>query len=178
MTNKKVGDNMSQISKMALSIEVIINRISRILNIIGVTFLVAMMLLTVTDVFLRYIFNQPILGSVEITEYFMAVVGFSGLAWCAANIEHARVDLLVTRFSRRAQAIFDSISYFLCLTVAPLVAWQGFASSNYAREIGKYSFLLEIPAYPFYMVLGVGFAALSLTIMVLLVKSIAEAIRG
>ena len=138
----------------------------------------AMMLLTVTDVLLRYLFNRPILGSVEITEYLMAVTGFSGLAWCAANREHARVDLLVGRFSKRAQAIFDSVTYLPLSNVAPLVAWQGFVSSNYAREIGKHSFLLEIPAYPFYMVLGVGFAALSLTIMVLLVKSIAEAIRG
>jgi len=115
---------------------------------------------------------------VEITEYFMAIVGFSGLAWCAVRREHAMVNLLVNRFAKRAQAIFRVVTYFLCLTVAPILAWQGFIASNYARKIGKYSFLLEIPAYPFYFIMGVGFTVLSLVMIALLVRSAKEAIKG
>lgn len=178
MAGRKELNNMIQLGKTAGFMEAAINRISRTLNAIGVTFLMAMMLLTVADVLMRYLFNRPILGSIEITEYLMAVTGFSGLAWCAAGREHARVDLLLGLFSKRTQAIFDSVTYFLCLTVVPLVAWQGFVSSNYARETGKHSFLLEIPAYPFYLALGIGFAALFLVLIVLMVKSVAEVIKG
>lgn len=169
---------MNQINKVAHSLDAVLGYTSRVLNIIGVTSLVAMMLLTVSDVFLRYFFAQPIKGSVELTEYFMAVVGFCGLAWCAVKVGHARVDLLIARFSPRTQAVFDSVTYFLALTVAPLVAWRGIAASNYAREVGKYSVMLEIPAYPFYLALGIGFLVLSLVLVAHMVRSIVKVVQG
>ena len=169
---------MNAIRKMALSTEKAINLMSKMLNIVGVGFLVAMMMLTVADVFLRYAFNKPILGTIELTEFIMAIVSFSGLAWCAAKSGHARVTLIVHRYTKRAQGVLNAIAFMLCLSVVPLVAWQGFAASNHARITGKISFLLEIPAYPFYIVLGVGFTVLTLVIIVLFVKSLIEVVKG
>lgn len=169
---------MNSIRKIALSTETAINLLSKILNFVGVGFLVAMMMLTVADVFMRYAFNKPILGSIEITEFIMTIVSFSGLAWCALKSEHACVTLIVHRFSNRTQAVFNAIAFVLCLSVVPLVAWQGFAAANYARKTGKISFLLEIPAYPFYIILGAGFTILTLVIMLLFVKSIIEVAKG
>lgn len=169
---------MNPLDKVTHSLDAVIGYTSRVLNIIGVTCLVVMMLLTVTDVFMRYVLTQPIKGSVELTEYLMAVVGFFGLAWCAAKRGHAKVDLLLTHFSARTQAVFDSLTYLLALTVVPLVAWRGIEASNYAREIGQHSFMLKIPAYPFFMAMGIGFLVLSLVLFVLMVKSIVKAVQG
>lgn len=160
------------------SIETAINQTSRAINIIGMIVLVAMMLLTVGDVFLRYVFNQPIVGSVELTTYFIVVVGFCGLAWCAVRGGHAKVDLLVIRFSPRVQAIFESVTCLLSLTVVPLLAWQGIEASNLARQVNTYSYFLEIPAYPFHLVLGISSAMLSLVLLTILVKSLAKVVRG
>ena len=169
---------MYVLSKAAHSTHTAINQLSRVLSIIGVTVLTLMMLLTVTDVFMRYIFAKPVMGSVEITEFSMAVIGFCGLAWCAVKRTHAKVDLLVARFSPRTQAILDAVTFFLCLSVTPFVAWQGVEASNYARQIDKFSLLLEIPAFPFYLVLGIGFAVLSLVLLTLIVDSVVKAVRG
>ena len=150
----------------------------QVLNIISVSFLVALIFLTVSDVFLRYVFAQPITGSVELTEYFMAVVGFCSLAWCAKNKGHAKVDILMTHFSTRTRAVIDCVTYLLSLTVVPLVARRGIATASYSREIGKHSFMLEIPAYPFYLVMGIGFLLLSLVLVALIVKSIGKVVQG
>ena len=164
--------------KMAFSTEKAITLVSRMLNFVGVGFLVAMMILTVADVFMRYALNKPILGTIEITEYIMAIVSFFGLSWCALEEMNARVTIIVQRFSKKAQAVFNAINFLLCLSVVPLVAWQGFAASNHARQTGKFSFLLEIPAYPFYFVLGVGFAMLTIVVILLFVKSLIGVVRG
>ena len=169
---------MNPLYKVAHLLDAVLSYASRALNIIGVTCLVAMMLLTVADVFMRYVFTHPIKGSVELTEYLMAVVGFFGLAWCAIKRGHAKVDLLITQFSRRTQAVFDSLTYLLALSVVPLAAMRGIETSNYAREIGQHSFMLKIPAYPFFMAMGIGFLVLSLVLFTLMVKSIVKAVQG
>ena len=163
--------------KAARSVERIIAQTSRIAGIISIVFLVAMMLLTVTDVFLRYFFNKPVLGSMEMTEHLMLAAGFLGIAWCAVKRAHVKVDLVVERFSPRGQAITDSISYLLALTVAPLVAWQNFAQAGYAKAEHVSSDLLEIPAYPFYVIVGFTFTLLSLVLLVLLVETIVKGVK-
>jgi TRAP-type C4-dicarboxylate transport system permease small subunit len=169
---------MNQVNKAARSLDTVISQASRVINVIGIISLVVMMLITVADVSLRYVFSRPITGSVELTQYLMAVIGFFGLAWCAVKAGHAKVDLLVTRFPPRSQAIIDGVIYLMGLTVTLFVAWQGIEASNYARGIGEYSFMLEIPSYPFYMAQGIGFTMLSLVIAGLMVKSIVKAVKG
>ena len=165
------------ISKSARSAVTILNYSSRIAGIIGIVFLIAMMLLTVTDVFLRYFFNRPVMGSVELTEYIMVVAGFMGIAWCAVGRGHVKVDLIVGRFSPKVQAVVDSITYIFALGVVPLVAWQNFAQARYAKMEHVVSDLLEIPAYPFYIVVGVAYSLLALVLVNLLVESILEAVK-
>jgi TRAP-type C4-dicarboxylate transport system permease small subunit len=169
---------MSYIRKFAHSLEAIINRISRVLNIIGIVFLAVLILLTVADVFMRWVFARPIVGTLELTSYLMAIVGFFGLAWCAAKVGHARVDLLVEHFPIRVQAVLDGITYLMGLTVTVLTAWQGIDIANYMRETGKASLMLGVPAYPFYLVMGVGFIVLSLVLIELSVKSIIKGVKG
>ncbi len=169
---------MSYIGKWAHSLEAIINYTSRVLNIIGIAFLALLMLLAVSDVFMRYVFNRPIKGSLELIIYLMAIVGFFGLAWCAAKVGHAKVDLLVEHFPTRVQAVLDSITYLMGLTVTAFTAWQGIDTSNYMREVGKASLMLGVPAYPFYLVMGISFIVLSLVMIELSVKSIVKVVKG
>jgi TRAP-type C4-dicarboxylate transport system permease small subunit len=51
-----------------------VNLVSRWFNYLGVGVLTIMMLLTVSDVLLRFVFNRPILGTLELTEYMMVPV--------------------------------------------------------------------------------------------------------
>lgn len=164
--------------RIAHSSEEIIISVSRIFNIVGIGFLVIIMLLTVADVFLRYFLNSPIQGSLELTEYFMVIVVFFGVAWCGVRGGHVRVDLVVNRFSPRAQAIFDSITCLLSLTILPLIVWRSVVESNYVRAIPTLSDVLKIPAYPFLLVTAIGCAIFTLVLLTNLVQFISRAVKG
>lgn len=165
------------IKRLARHTVVVINHVSRAAGILALIFLLAMMVLTVSDVFLRYFFNRPILGSIELVEYFMVVAGFLGIAWCAVKGGHVKVDLLLSHLPLRIQTIIDGITLFLTMTVVPLVAWQGFAQARRAQLAKSASAILEIPDYPFYFVVGISFTLLFLVQLILLVEYIARAIK-
>ena len=53
-----------------------IHPVAKIMSRIASVTLVIMMLLTVTDVFLRKVFSNSILGTVEVTEFLLVIVVF------------------------------------------------------------------------------------------------------
>lgn len=165
---------ISKTSRAGLSV---INQISRVCGIVALIFLLIMMLMTVADVCLRYIFNAPILGSFEITEYLMIIAGFLGVAWCAVQKGHVKVDLIVSHLPLRARTIIESITLILAMTVAPIVAWQGFAQARYAQSAGDSSSILKIPASPFYVVVGFSYALLSVVLLTLIAELIIKAVK-
>ena len=54
----------------------LLDQVSRGLGILAIAALLSIMLLTVADVFMRYVLNNPIVGSVELCEYLIVVAGF------------------------------------------------------------------------------------------------------
>src|SRR5262245_19965515 len=48
----------------------------------------------VLDVVLRYCFNKPFCGSLELTEFAMAAIVFLGIAYCGITVGHVAVDIL------------------------------------------------------------------------------------
>ncbi len=111
--------------------------------------LVCMMMLTVTDVCLRYFFNRPIMASKEITEYMMVIVGFLGLAWCAVKGMHIKVNILVGTFSEKAQSVIDAVNHIIVIGLCALIASQSFKESLIVKELGRGSDITGIPNYPF-----------------------------
>ena len=155
----------------------ILNKASLVASGLGIMFMVAMLLLTVSDVFLRFVFNSPVLGSVEITEYLMVGTGFLGIAWCAAKGGHVGVDLIVGHFPPKAQAVIDSVTCLLSLGVVPLVAWQAFVQAGYAKAENIQSDLLDIPAYPFYLIVGIAYVLFSLVLINTFVQFVTKAVK-
>ena len=154
-----------------------IYKLSQITGIIAIIILIAMMLFTVLDVALRAFFNRPLPGDVEIIEVAMVCTGFLGLAWCAIKGMHIRVDLVVSLFSKRIRALIDTIGYLIALFVYCLMAWQGLQEGLANKQMNSLSSTLEFPIYPFYWIMSLGFAALCLSILALLMRSIREVIK-
>lgn len=82
------------------------------------------MLLTVSDVCLRYFFNRPVMGATELTQDMMVYLSFLGLAWCAMMKSHLKVDLVMAYFPSRMQAAVDALTILAGLCMAALIAWQ------------------------------------------------------
>lgn len=160
------------------SVVAIINFTSRATNIIASGVLVAMMLLVVADVVMRYVLRSPIIGATELTEYMMVCVVFFALAWCALMRKHVKVDLLLAHFSPRAQAIIDSTTCFFSLGVGVIITWRSVLESISLIQVGKISSSLEIPIYIFYFVSSFGFAVLCVVILILLIQLVSKGVKG
>ncbi|OGN91798.1 MAG: hypothetical protein A2Z70_00505 [Chloroflexi bacterium RBG_13_48_17] len=147
------------------------------MNIVAMSVLVAMMLLTVSDVFLRYVFKKPILDSISLTEYMMVCGVFLALAWCEVNGKHVTVDIVVSRFSPKIQTIFSIGTYFVELGLCSLITWQSFLETLAIRQLQKASLLLGVPVYPFYFILTFGFALFSLVMLTRFIYYLYEAVK-
>jgi len=92
-------------------------------------FLVAMMLLTVADVVLRAVINQPIRGTFEIIELLLACSFFLALPAVFLRDEHLLVDVIdpiAPRWVPRLRRVAEVIA----LPVLALMAWEGFKAAS------------------------------------------------
>ena len=152
------------------------NLIIRISLYVAMFTVTAMMLLTVTDVFMRYVFSAPIIGVTEVTE-FMMVCLLLGMAACAIEGRHIKVDVVTSRTPPKITGLMDAIGLLLGIGLAAILVLQGYRHGLFQRSYGVASSMLDIPDFPFYIVLCVSFAILIIAMIVLFVKRIVELAR-
>lgn len=165
------------LSRLAGRIKGFLSPAVKIMHSAGAGVLLAMMLLTASDVTLRYIFNRPILGSLDLTEYMMAIVVSFSLAYCALEKGHVKVDIIVSNFPRRVQAIFDCFTNLFSLFLLILITWQSLANMWLLYKSGLKSTVLLIPRFPFAGLVFLGCAFFTLVLLVNFLESLSEALR-
>ncbi|OGP54401.1 MAG: hypothetical protein A2Y65_09425 [Deltaproteobacteria bacterium RBG_13_52_11] len=143
--------------------------VSRLLGYVAAVIMGGMMMLTVVDVFCRYILNAPITGSTELSELLMVVLVFPALGWIAVERSHIRVDLLVLRLSRRAQLVMEIVTLLLALGTYVIITWQSILES---REVNMTTSLLTVPEAPFHWIMTGGLTMLCLAIVSLVVEDV------
>jgi TRAP-type C4-dicarboxylate transport system permease small subunit len=153
-------------------IEKILRFIIEACGIIGVVILLAMMMMTVFDVILRYFFSKPIIGSMEISVVLMVCVVFLGIGWCALNEGHISVDIITGKLSKRGRALLNAFDNIVTLVLALIIAWRSFIEALSAKEMEVSSPILGIPRYPFIIVTSFGFFLLFSAALILFFKNI------
>ena len=144
-----------------MAIETVLSKLgkcSSFLSGLGAIALFGMMALTMADVIGRYLFNSPILGAFEITEFLVLILIFSFLGYAQAHKVHVSVDLLITMFPRKVQRVIDLINHTVCFLLMILIAWMGAVNALDLMEVGEASPNLSIPDYPFAFFLALGCA--------------------
>jgi C4-dicarboxylate transporter DctQ subunit len=155
----------------------VIDITSEVAGVAAVVVLVCMMMLTVSDVCLRYFFNNPIMASSEYTEYMMVIVGFLGIAWCALKGMHIKVELIIGRFSEKAQAIVNIINAALVIGVCALIGSQSLSEGFVAKQMGKASDITDIPHFPFYWIIVFSYTLLFFVMLNILVQNALKMVK-
>jgi TRAP-type C4-dicarboxylate transport system permease small subunit len=76
-----------------------------VVNAIGMVAMTVMMVFVALDVTLRKLANMPILGSIEITQFMLAICVSFGLAQCTIDKGHVTIDLFVAKLTTRTKAL-------------------------------------------------------------------------
>ena len=126
------------------------------LSYVGAFSLFTMMCLTTVDVVGRYLFNRPITGAFELTEYLVLILIFSFIGYTQSQKGHVAVDILLPLLPQKLKKLSDVANHLVCLALMILITWMGVAKALDLRAVGEASPNLHIPAYPFaiYLVLG------------------------
>jgi TRAP-type C4-dicarboxylate transport system permease small subunit len=114
------------------------------------------MCLTTADVVGRYIFNRPITGVFELTEYLVLILIFSFIGYTQSRKSHVAVDLVIGKIPEKIKALIDIGNHAVCLILMILITWMGVEKAFELKAVGEASPNLQIPAYPFafFLVLG------------------------
>jgi len=133
-----------------------LGRISSALAYVGAFSLFGIMVLTTADVAGRYLFNAPITGVFELTEFMVLILIFSFLAYTQSGKGHVSVDLLVAHFPKKIRNSIALLNHTLCLVLMGLITYMGFERALELVEYQEASPNLGVPIYPFvfYLVLG------------------------
>ncbi len=92
-------------------------------------------LLGVSDILGRTLFNSPVMGTVEITEALLATTIFLGLAYALQQHQHIVVDVITQMLGRRAKYVLHLLSLLCMLAVVLLLFWQGVNSAERAWKV-------------------------------------------
>jgi TRAP-type C4-dicarboxylate transport system permease small subunit len=130
----------------------LLRKLTAVLSLVSYVGFFGIMLLTVVDVFLRYVLSSPILGSYEIVERAVFCAVFASFAFAQTHKAHINITMLVDLFPVRlkmfclfATGVMSSAAAFLIAYAATKLAARALAS-NYTTGV------LAIPLYPFYWV--------------------------
>jgi TRAP-type C4-dicarboxylate transport system permease small subunit len=152
----------------------VLNSLSRWMGYVSSAIIVVLMLLVTSDVCGRYFFNNPIIGASELARFMMIIIVFPALAWAALAGKHIKVDILVERLPPRVQAIVSSIMLLAALGIYGIITWR---SALYSMEVDNITSMLRLPQSIFYWIMTVGFAVFCLSIIALVIKSIAGVVK-
>jgi TRAP-type C4-dicarboxylate transport system permease small subunit len=144
----------------------------RIMALMAGVVLLLLMAFTTLDVVMRYFFNAPFRGSLEATEFAMAIIVFLGIAYCGLKGGHIGVDLLEKLLDKPSMrfvpVIVNLVGAILFGIIAVTVVNETFEAWTQASN------MLRMPHWPFRLVVAFGSG---LYCIVLLIHAF-EAARG
>ena len=126
---------------------------------------------------MRRLWDVPLPGAYELSEFAMGMMVFTTLAYCAVKGLHITVDVVASRFPARTQKILDAFIYFLSWMMMGVISWQLFARAMTIKEGNDTSYILGIQAYPFLFIAGLGCALLTLVFFTQSLDKISETVK-
>lgn len=127
----------------------------------------AMMLLTAADAMGRYLFNAPIIGAYEVTEkYLMVALIFFGLAHAFRGGVFIRVTFFINLLPRSLRLAADYLAHAVTVLYCAIILHATGEAALRALQDHTELATVPIPAGPAYVIVPVGFLALTIAILI------------
>ena len=136
----------------------------RLLALAGGWVIVALMVYTVADVILRYVFNRPFSGSIEVTEFAMSAIVFLGIAWCGWLGGHVAVDILERPLEDPRLRFVPVILTFTSAVLFAAIAWL--TVDEALSTMSRVSNMMRWPHYPFQFIVALGSAMYAIVLFI------------
>ena len=141
-------------------------RINELAAWIGYTTIAGIILIVFVDVCGRYLLNKPLVGSYELVEQAMITLGGLAIMYAAVKGGHVAVDILVARFTARAQVLMQRIFSLLGSVTWIIIAYGVYRDACSAMKSSQT--MVSFPSVslaPFLFLLAAGLFLCSLTLL-------------
>ena len=163
----------SGLARFADSFEAILRKIYTPIAWVGAATLAALVVAMVYSVIARRFFNSPLEGSGDIIEMSLLIMTATVLGLEHLGHEKMTVDVLIKRFSKKAQAIIAPIVYCLAIAILCVAVYEVSVWAAALMERGETTpGVLQLPKYPFAYLIGFGVLTLIPIYVVRLLRAI------
>jgi len=135
------------------------------LLVIGGIAVLSLMTLATGNVCLR-VFGMPYRGAYELVSFLGAVVTAFALGYTQKKKSHIVVDILSETFPDGVKRALDGVGYFIAMVFFGVISWVILRWGAKIGSSGEVSETLKIVYYPFIYCVALGFALLSLTLVI------------
>lgn len=118
--------------------------------------LVVMMLATLADVFMRYVFNHPISGTYEFVEAMMTVFVFNGMSTAFLQRRNIVIDLVDSLMRRPIVVALVRLADVLTVAAIALFAYAMIEPAMQSYAYGEVKLELQVPIWWFWALALVG----------------------
>jgi TRAP-type transport system small permease protein len=141
-----------------------IGRSLRLMALLGGIVLMLLMGYTVLDVVLRYGFNRPFSGSLEVTEFAMALIVFLGIAYCGFTGGHVAVDILERPLKSPRLRFVPVLLTLASAVLFAAIAWLTAAEALSSMQ--RVSNMVRWPHWPFQLTVAFGSAMYAVVLLI------------
>jgi TRAP-type transport system small permease protein len=131
----------------------IADRLQRAQLWLAVIALTTLMMVTVIDVFMRYLFNRPVRGSFDAVEGLLLLFVFNSMAAAFFGRRNVVIDIIDSFVPRRLSGMLIRIADLLSVLILGLLAWamlvpaaQSYAYGELKQDLGLPIFILWFAA--------------------------------
>jgi len=128
--------------------------IAKAIEWVGVTGVVCMLLIIVTDVIGAKIFLKPLRGATELMGFAQIVAISCTIAVSLFLNRHIAIEFFVGRLSGRVQKWINATISAIGLFLFVILSWQSYIYGFSLKKAGEISSTAHIPFYPFAFVIA------------------------
>lgn len=140
-------------------IKLLFNTSNKLLLSFCIISLTVLVLITVVDVFGRYLLGIPLPGTSEITEIILGVLIYIGLPYISKKEEHISVSLLSNYLPNNVKILHKILINFIVALLLLVIARQLYLHGIDLKSYQEVTTFLEIPKAP------IAFAMALLTVL-------------
>lgn len=127
--------------------------------------LFVLMCMTTIDTIMRKTPLGGITDSIDLTELFLIFIVFCGLAFLESDRGHIRVDMFVNMMPKLLKKITEVFMYLLSAGILILLFISTFDDIGSTFESGAATQILQIPHWPFVVVVTVAIFLYAVTVL-------------
>jgi TRAP-type C4-dicarboxylate transport system permease small subunit len=115
-----------------------------------------MVILLMWAIIARRVFNSPLLGASELTAFALVIIVFCALGYDTLEHEKMLVEIVIERFSKRAQHVIVTIMHFFSIVILAILGQQMVVHAERVRGFSQTTKILMMPLWVFEYVAAIG----------------------